>query len=66
MQEWEITEADKIIGEVLYKIPQPQSAMVIMDYHNGHVLAIAGGRGEKLVTYYLIGYTIKKTTRFCI
>lgn len=48
MQEWEITEADKIIGEVLYKIPQPQSAMVIMDYHNGHVLAIAGGRGEKI------------------
>jgi len=28
-------------------IPQPQAAMVIMDYHNGHVKAIAGGRGDK-------------------
>lgn len=28
-------------------IPQPQAAMVIMDYHNGYVKAMAGGRGEK-------------------
>jgi len=28
-------------------MPQPQTAIVIMDQHNGHVLAIAGGRGEK-------------------
>jgi len=28
-------------------IPQPQAAMVVMDYHNGYVKAIAGGRGEK-------------------
>jgi penicillin-binding protein 1A len=47
-EEWEVTENDKVLGEALYKIPQPQSAMVIMDYHNGHVLAIAGGRGEKV------------------
>ncbi|MBM7687076.1 transglycosylase domain-containing protein [Defluviitalea raffinosedens] len=48
IEDWGITERDKIIKEQVYTIPQPQSAMVIMDYHNGHVLAIAGGRGEKI------------------
>lgn len=47
-QEWEISESDKIIKESVYTIPQPQSAMVIMDYRNGHVLALAGGRGDKI------------------
>ena len=48
LKDWEISESDKIIKEQVYTIPQPQSAMVIMDYHNGHVLAISGGRGEKI------------------
>jgi penicillin-binding protein 1A len=47
-KDWEISEKDKILKEQHYTIPQPQSAMVIMDYHNGHVLAISGGRGEKI------------------
>jgi penicillin-binding protein 1A len=29
-------------------IPQPQAAMVLLDFHNGHVKAIAGGRGIKI------------------
>ncbi|PKM95523.1 MAG: glycosyl transferase [Firmicutes bacterium HGW-Firmicutes-1] len=45
--EW-AKEGDEIIAEKSLFIPQPQSAMVIMDYHNGHVKAIAGGRGEKI------------------
>ncbi|NLK21575.1 MAG: PBP1A family penicillin-binding protein [Epulopiscium sp.] len=46
-EEWGISASDKIL-ETVHTIPQPQSAMVIMDYHNGHVLAISGGRGEKI------------------
>ncbi|MDR1000848.1 MAG: transglycosylase domain-containing protein [Clostridiales bacterium] len=33
--------------ERLFAIPQPQAAMVILDYHNGYVKAINGGRGDK-------------------
>ncbi len=29
-------------------IPQPQAAMVLLDFHNGHVKALAGGRGIKI------------------
>jgi len=34
------------IEQTVY-IPQPQAAMVLMDFHNGHVKALVGGRGEK-------------------
>ncbi|MFP4698050.1 MAG: transglycosylase domain-containing protein [Eubacteriales bacterium] len=37
----------EVLGEVFNTTPQPQASMVIMDYHNGHVKAISGGRGEK-------------------
>ncbi len=36
-----------VVDEIVYAVVQPQSAMVIIDYHNGEVKAIAGGRGEK-------------------
>ena len=29
-------------------IPQPQAAMVLLDFHTGHVKALAGGRGVKI------------------
>ncbi|PKM52421.1 MAG: glycosyl transferase [Firmicutes bacterium HGW-Firmicutes-7] len=45
--EW-VQAGDEILAEKVLYIPQPQSAMVIMDYHNGHVKAISGGRGEKI------------------
>ena len=35
------------IADKITKVPQPQSAMVIMDYYTGYVKAIAGARGEK-------------------
>jgi len=38
---------DVIDGEQIFKIPQPQAGMCIIDYHSGKVVAIAGGRGEK-------------------
>lgn len=38
---------DKIVADKTVLIPQPQAAMVIMDYRNGEVKAIIGGRGEK-------------------
>ncbi|MCT4596790.1 MAG: PBP1A family penicillin-binding protein [Vallitalea sp.] len=43
-----VQEGDSIICESPILVPQPQSAMVIIDYHTGHVKAIAGGRGEKV------------------
>jgi penicillin-binding protein 1A len=39
---------DIIIAERYEPVVQPQSGFVIMDYRTGHVVAIAGGRGEKL------------------
>lgn len=45
--EW-VTGNDKILAEKALFIPQPQSAIVIIDYHTGHVKAISGGRGEKI------------------
>jgi len=38
---------DEIIADVFFAVPQPQSSMVILDHHTGHVLAMAGQRGEK-------------------
>lgn len=40
---------EEIIESKQIPIPQPQAAMVIIDYRTGEVLAISGGRGEKLV-----------------
>lgn len=37
----------EIIAEKAVYVPQPQSAMVIMDYRTGEVKALTGGRGEK-------------------
>jgi len=38
---------DEIDSEVEFIIPQPQAAFVVMDHHNGHVLAMRGIRGER-------------------
>jgi len=49
-EEYGLTEADfenKLALERTVYIPQPQAAMVIIDYHTGHVKAITGGRGQK-------------------
>ena len=37
----------EVLGETLKLVVQAQSSFVIMDQHNGHVLAISGGRGAK-------------------
>lgn len=50
-QEHGFTEADvdnKTIYETILLIPQPQAAMVVLDYHNGYVKALYGGRGPKI------------------
>ncbi|MDE6357772.1 MAG: hypothetical protein K2L15_04175, partial [Eubacteriales bacterium] len=44
-----LTANEKILAEKSNFSSQPQSSMVIMDYKNGYVRAIAGGRDEKLV-----------------
>ena len=44
-----LSENQTIVAEAAYYTKQPQSAMVILDYHTGEVKAIAGGRGEKTV-----------------
>ena len=44
------TEEDTILGEVIYYTPQPQSSFVVMDQSNGYVLALVGGRGEKVAS----------------
>ncbi len=45
--EW-VGEGETVLAEKSLFIPQPQAAMVIMDYHTGHVKALTGGRGEKI------------------
>ena len=49
IEEWkrEILRPDETYTERIFVIPQPQIGMAIMDYHNGQVKAIAGGRGNK-------------------
>ncbi|PHV70675.1 penicillin-binding protein [Sporanaerobium hydrogeniformans] len=47
LETWGITSADKIQKETLLRIPQPQAAFVVMDYRNGQVKALSGGRGDK-------------------
>ena len=48
LNDWGITDADTIERETIFKIPQPQAAITIMDFHNGHVAALSGGRGDKV------------------
>lgn len=43
-----ILEGQELIAEKSLFIPQPQAAMVIMDYHTGHMKAVTGGRGQKI------------------
>ena len=45
--EW-VSEGDTILAENYQIIPQPQAAMIIMDYYTGHVKAMVSGRGEKV------------------
>lgn len=42
-----IKKTDKILGESVKYIIEPQVSFVLMNQYNGKVLAIAGGRGEK-------------------
>ena len=44
-----LPENQSIIAENVSYSKQPQSAMVILDYHTGDVKAVAGGRGAKTV-----------------
>lgn len=39
---------DKLAGEKTIMTIQPQSSFVIMDQKTGHIVAIVGGRGEKI------------------
>ena len=43
-----MAKSDVLLGENTSLIIQPQSSMVIMDQTNGQVVALVGGRGEKL------------------
>lgn len=43
-------DTDEIAGETLNYILEPQVSFVIMDQHNGNVLALNGGRGEKVLS----------------
>lgn len=40
-------EGDEIFGEKVTLTPQPQVSFTIQDQHNGHVVAMVGGRGTK-------------------
>ena len=44
-----LPEYQEILADKATFTPQPQSAMVVLDYHNGEIKAIAGGRGQKNV-----------------
>ncbi|MCL2572461.1 MAG: transglycosylase domain-containing protein [Defluviitaleaceae bacterium] len=41
---------DEILAESRIFTPQPQAAFVLMDHHNGHVIAVRGVRGEKIMS----------------
>lgn len=42
-----LAEGDTILGEKVTMTIQPQSSFIVMDQHNGQVLSVIGGRGEK-------------------
>lgn len=44
--EWGITENDTYTESCIEQ-PQPQASFVLMDYSNGQVMALSGGRGDK-------------------
>ena len=44
-----LRDGDVITNEIVVPVKQPQSAFVVIDHTNGHVVALAGGRGEKVV-----------------
>jgi len=50
--DWAIADVlsmdEYVVAERMTYRPQPQSSMVILDHNNGHVMAIAGQRGEKM------------------
>ncbi|TCK92435.1 penicillin-binding protein 1A [Natranaerovirga hydrolytica] len=46
-KEYLLNDGDSVLAERTNYTPQPQASMTIIDYHTGHVKAIAGGRGEK-------------------
>ena len=43
-------EGDEERAEVYYLVPQPQASITVMDQSNGYVLAMVGGRGEKIAS----------------
>lgn len=47
--EGSLTSTQKILADKTNYFVQPQSAMIIIDYHTGEVKALTGGRGEKTV-----------------
>jgi len=50
MQYEQLGSNDTIESENRIFTPQPQAGFVLMDHHNGHVLAIRGVRGEKVMS----------------
>ena len=40
-------DTDRILGETIDYVLEPQASFVLMDPHSGEVLALTGGRGEK-------------------
>mgnify|MGYP002741822319 FL=1 len=42
-----VVDSDKILGESIDYVLQPQASFVLMDPSTGEVLALTGGRGEK-------------------
>lgn len=45
-----VKDTDKILGESVYYVLQPQLSFVLMDHSTGYVKAINGGRGEKEIS----------------
>ncbi|MBQ8815072.1 MAG: transglycosylase domain-containing protein [Lachnospiraceae bacterium] len=46
-KKWLLVEGDKVIGENVSIILQPQTSFLLMEQDTGYVRAISGGRGEK-------------------
>lgn len=46
-KDYYLNDTDTVINETLQTQLQPQASFVVIDPYTGHVLAIAGGRGEK-------------------
>jgi penicillin-binding protein 1A len=57
--EW-VGETDTLISDNALFIPQPQAAMVVIDYHTGQVKAMTGGRGQKIGNQVLNRATMSK------